>query len=204
MFSNTLFRLLSSQYRFPTGLLGKYVGKKMDERNDRQSDWVISLLDLKPDDKILDIGFATGRVLKKIAKQVKPKILYGLDPSETMGQVAAEKLKEEISSGKAKLFKGYIENPPFSPNLFTKIFAVHVVYFWEDLDKVFPKIYKIAAKGALIAIYFVSPIIASNKNFHEYSEDYIKNAMISAGFKKINQKYTLFGKQKGICILAVK
>jgi len=166
MLSETIFRLLSFQYRFPSGFLGRYVGTKMDERNARQSDWVISLLDLKPTDNVLDVGFATGRDLKEIANVVTIGKVCGLDPSETMHNVASERLKGEIKSGRAQLYKGYAEHAPFSPNTFSKIFAVHVVYFWEDLKKVFIELFKISLKNGLVAIYFVTPIIASNKNFH--------------------------------------
>jgi len=204
MLSQVIFRLLSFQYRFPSGFLGRYIGTKMDERNDRQSDWVISLLDLKPKDNVLDVGFATGRVLKKLAKTVTLGKLCGLDPSETMNNVASERLTREIHSGRVQLYKGYAENPPFQPNTFTKIFAVHVVYFWEDLKTVFTQLLKILTRGGVVAIYYVSPIISSNKNFHEYSEEQIRTAMLEAGFKTVQTENKLFGKQKGVCLLAKK
>ena len=146
MFKKSLFLLLSSQYGFPKGFLGRYVGHRMDEQNEKQSDWVVSLLGIKKEDKVLDIGCATGRDLKKISQRINPEVLYGLDPSETMIQVAGESLKKEISVGKVKIFKGYAENPPFEPNFFNKIFAVHVVYFWKDLKKVFASLYRILQK----------------------------------------------------------
>jgi SAM-dependent methyltransferase len=204
MFSRTIFRFLSSQYRFPRGFLGRYVGKKMDEKNDRQSDWVISLLSLQPKDNVLDVGFATGRVLKKIAKTVTTGKICGLDPSETMNKVATERLESEIKSGRVQLYNGYAEEPLFPPYMFTKIYAIHVVYFWEDLKTVFIQLNKILTHGGIVAIFYVSPIISSNKNFHEYSEDQIKSAILSAGFKNVRTEYKQFGKQHGICILAQK
>lgn len=204
MISEIIFRLLSFQYRFPSGFLGRYVGTKMDERDARQSDWVISLLDLKPTDNVLDVGFATGRDLKKIVNAVTIGKVCGLDPSETMHKVASERLKGEITSGRVQLYKGYAEHSPLSPNTFTKIFAIHVVYFWEDLKKVFTELYRISSKNGLVAIYFVSPIIASNKNFHEYTEDEVKEAMLSSGFKRVRIEHKLFGKQNGVCVLAKK
>jgi len=204
MFDKTIFRLFSAQYRLPSGPLGRFVGKKMDKLNDAQSDWVISLLQLKVDDTVLDVGFGTGRVLKTIAPIVTKGKIYGLDPSGTMHRVAENKLKKEIRSGQIRLHQGFAEHTSFSPDTFTKIYAIHVVYFWEDLLTVFRELFRICAKDGLLAVYFVSPILAANKNFHEYSETEIEDAMKKAGFKTIQVKHQAFGKQNGICILARK
>jgi len=204
MFEKAIFRLFSSQYRFPSGFLGRYIGNKMDQLNDPQSDWVVSLLDLQPNDTVLEVGFSTGRVLKKISSIVTKGKLYGLDPSNTMYNVASEKLKGEMQSGQVQLVEGYAEKSMLPDNTFSKIFTVHVVYFWEDLEQVFKEFLRISKSNALVAIYFVSPIIASNKNFHEYTEDEIKETMISSGFRTVRAEHKMFGKQNGVCLVAKK
>jgi len=204
MFSKAIFRFLSSQYRFPTGILGRYVGKKMDELNNDQSDWVLSLLRLKTDDRVLEVGFGTGRVIKKITYIVKNGQILGLDPSGTMNKVASKRLKGEIRSGQVQLVKGFAEKSTLLSDTFTKIFAIHVVYFWKDLEKVFTEFFRISAPNVLVAIYYVSPVLSPNKLFYEYSENEIKSAMVSAGFQKIQIAHKQFGKQNGICVLAEK
>jgi len=203
MLNKFIFRLLSPQFKKPSGFIGKYVGNRMDKLNDHQNDWVISLLDLHPHDIVLEIGFGTGRTIKKIVKKVPQGKIYGIDPSHTLLHVATRLLRNEVDSGKVVLQEGYVENAEF-PSDVTKVLAVHVVYFWNDLKKVFSKLYNFSAKGATIAIYYVSPILAHSREFHEYGEEEITKHLSFAGFKNVCIKKKKFGKQNGVCILAIK
>ncbi|HUD20433.1 MAG TPA: class I SAM-dependent methyltransferase [Patescibacteria group bacterium] len=204
MQSKFLFRTLAPQYKHPTGFLGRYVGGKMDEMNDLQNDWVLSLLSLRSTDDVLEIGFGTGKTLKKIFAKVTNGLIYGIDPSETMYKTASQLLETEIRVGRVKLFQGTIEDFPLADQKFQKISAVHVVYFWDDLAAVCSKLFRLAADGALVAVYFVSPMLSSTKVFREYSSKEIRNALIAAGFRKVEMYKKTFGPQNGICLVAKK
>ena len=183
MLSKLLFRILSPQYKHPKGSLGKFVGRKMDQMNDTQNDWVLSLINLRSTDTVLEIGFGTGKTLTKLSDKVTKGLVYGIDPSKTMYDTASQLLETEIRIGRVKLFHGAIEDFPITDIRFQKLIAVHVVYFWDDLASVCSKLFRLAADGALVAIYFVSPVMSSTKVFREYSGDEIKRALTSAGFR---------------------
>ena len=204
MLPKFLFRLLAKHYRSPKGILGRYVGQKMDSMNNKQNDWVLSLLNLRPADRVLELGFGTGKTLKKVSKIVTTGRIYGVDSSETMYAAASRLLDKEISSGIVTLYKGDAEYLPDIRASITKIFAVHVVYFWKDLGEVFSQLFRLAAKNCLLAIYFVSPTISPTTVFREYSKDEITRVLSLVGFKKADVKYRKFGKQNGICILVRK
>jgi len=176
----------------------------MDEMNDLQNDWVLSLLSLRSTDDVLEIGFGTGKTLKKIFAKVTNGLIYGIDPSETMYKTASQLLETEIRVGRVKLFQGTIEDFPLADQKFQKISAVHVVYFWDDLAAVCSKLFRLAADGALVAVYFVSPMLSSTKVFREYSSKEIRNALIAAGFRKVEMYKKTFGPQNGICLVAKK
>lgn len=204
MLSKLIFKFLASHYKKPVGLLGKYVGRKMDTLNDKQNDWVLSLLDLQPTDHILEIGYGTGKTLKKVLERVTKGQITGIDVSSTMYQVASKLLKGEIAAGHVTLHQGSVENLPFPDSSFSKVFAVHVVYFLPDLKKVFSEIYRVSIEAGLVAISFVSPIIAPSSVFHQYSLEEVEKALVDVGFSKIVVKIRPVGQQNGICILATK
>lgn len=204
MVTKKYFKELSHQFRCPSGVVGKQVGKRMDKLNDSQNNWVISLLNLCDVDRVLEIGFGTGRTLGKVSNIISLSKIYGIELSETMLKVAEKSLKKKIESGSVELQVVKSDVYPYSNNFFTKVFAVHVVYFWNDLISVFSEIFRVTSKKGLLALYFVSPIIFPSKEFHEYDEKEIILNLSNVGFQDIQVRYKKFGRQNGICILATK
>lgn len=199
-----LFKLLAPQFRHPKGIIGRWVGKQMDELNDKQNDWVISLLDIQPTDRILEIGFATGKTIQKIVPLVPKGKVEGIDISKTMLSVAQRNLKEEIKSGKVILYSGTAEKLAFKQNTFDKIYAVHVVYFWEDLEKAGNELLRVVKPNGIVALYFVSPVISNNKSFIPRSKNEVRDMIKQVGFKTVVCREKQFGVQHGICVLSTK
>jgi hypothetical protein len=53
---------IRAQFGHPTGFWGRAAGLLMAHRpsNRRRSAWVVSLLDVRPEDRVLEIGFGPG------------------------------------------------------------------------------------------------------------------------------------------------
>ncbi len=204
MVSSEEFRKLAPQFRCPSGPIGEQVGKQMDELNASQNNWVLSLLNFQSSDRVLEIGFGTGKTLGKVSKIIKEGKIYGIELSDTMINVASKKFKNEISHGLIEFHKGNSESLPFPDNLFNKIFSVHTVYFWKSLNKVFSQLFRVSKIGGITAIYFVSPILAPTEVFHEYNQAEIVQELTIVGYKDIQIQKKKFGEQNGVCILAKK
>lgn len=198
------FSKIAPQLRCPSGKQGIEVGKFMDKLNDPQNDWVLSLLNLKLHDTVLEIGFGTGKTIQKALNKVTQGAIYGIDLSDTMFGEASRLLHTEIAQGKVKLSKGNSENLPFENNSINKIYAVHVVYFWKDIQKVLSELYRINTAGGITAIYFVSPILEPSLYFHEYTVEELSSAFMNSGYKNIRTFRQQFEKQNGICIIGSK
>src|SRR5258708_39933535 len=56
------------QFAKPTGALGWMVGHVMAMKNGERSEWVFSLLDLKREDHVLEIGFGSGADLLRASR----------------------------------------------------------------------------------------------------------------------------------------
>src|SRR5260370_5047244 len=56
------------QFAKPTGTLGWVVGHVMAMKNGERSEWVFSLLDLKREDHVLEIGFGSGADLLRASR----------------------------------------------------------------------------------------------------------------------------------------
>ncbi|MBI4130226.1 methyltransferase domain-containing protein [Candidatus Roizmanbacteria bacterium] len=204
MIPRVIFRLLAPQFRHPRGIVGRWVGKQMEKLNDAQNDWVLSLLHLKPDDRVLEIGFGTGLTMQKIAKKLPKGKIAGIDISVTMLGMAKELLKTDIAAGKVSLYRANADRMPFQENSFSKVFAVHVVYFWRNLQEVFKELYRVTKPGGTLALYYVASVLAESDAFIIYTEKQIKDALRKAGFQSVSSYEKQFGPQRGICITAIK
>ena len=73
---------IGRQLRRPTGRAGAIVGELMAVLNARPYHLAIDALDLKPGDKVLDIGFGPGRSFGLILQRVLDGQACGIDHSE--------------------------------------------------------------------------------------------------------------------------
>lgn len=58
----SLFDVVWSQFGRPRGLLGRLAGRIMASRgsNLARNQWAVELLEVRPDDRILEVGFGPG------------------------------------------------------------------------------------------------------------------------------------------------
>jgi SAM-dependent methyltransferase len=75
-----------AQFGRPTGLSGHGGGLLMAHRssNRRRNAWAVSLLDVRPDDCVLEIGFGPGLAIRELARLATEGHVCGIDHSELM------------------------------------------------------------------------------------------------------------------------
>ena len=54
---NTLNEFIGKQQRRPDGLIGRIIGERMVHQHAAETAWTVSLLEINPDDHVLEIGF---------------------------------------------------------------------------------------------------------------------------------------------------
>ncbi len=95
-------------------------------------DTVAEVLDVQPDDELLDIGCGPGAFLATKAGDARRVV--GLDPSATMLRVAERRLAGRLGTGTARLVTGSADELPFGGGEFS---AVTVIFAPFDLAEVF-------------------------------------------------------------------
>ena len=83
---------------------------------------VAEVVDLQPDDELLDIGCGPGAFLAAKAQHVRQ--VKGLDPSPTMLHAAERRLAARIAAGTARLVAGSAAELPFGDGEFTAVTAI--------------------------------------------------------------------------------
>jgi SAM-dependent methyltransferase len=75
------------QFGRPRGLAGILAGWEMTVRpsNRKRNLWAVDLLEVRPADRVLEIGFGPGVAIRALARRASAGFVYGIDHSEVYG-----------------------------------------------------------------------------------------------------------------------
>ena len=118
-----LIEKLGTQFRKPSGLIGRIMGHWMNWQHSRLTKWAIQLMDVRPDDHVLDIGCGGGIAIKRIAKIAVDGVVAGVDYSEIMVQQALQCNAATVRAGRMTVKPGSISALPYEDESFDKVYA---------------------------------------------------------------------------------
>jgi SAM-dependent methyltransferase len=120
-------RRMIGQFMHPRGLGGQLSGWVMAHRgsNRRRNTWVVSLLDVQPTDRVLEIGFGPGIAIGELARRTTEGVVIGVDQSEVMVRLARKRNVAAVHRGKVDLRLGSVEALPDLGGALDKILSVN-------------------------------------------------------------------------------
>ena len=190
-----MFReLIASQFKKPTGLLGLFTSRMMIKGNKKNYDVLLNELDIKPHDRVLEIGYGPGTGIYRITQLSESCIVDGVDFSKLMYKKASRLNKLMIDKGNVHLYFGDLLNTPFAQDQYEKVFCLNVIYFWNDLSKPFEKIISLLKTKGVFHIYMANAksLIAMNTPdsvFNKYTIEQVVEALKTTGFVTIEHHY---------------
>jgi SAM-dependent methyltransferase len=129
-----LDRDVIGQAHHPRGAAGRVTAWELAGRpsNRQRNRWVVALLDVRPTDRVLEIGFGPGLAIAALARAGAAHV-YGADHSEVMVRQAARRNAAAIRAGRVTLVNASVERlPPELGGPFDVILAVNALGFWPD------------------------------------------------------------------------
>lgn len=174
----------------PRGFSGSLIGYLMAWTHWWRNTWVLSLLDLKLDDRVLEIGFGPGTEIKRSAELAARGFVAGIDPSEVMLRQASRRNRRYIHDGRVELRRASMSAIPYPDGSFDKVFGINCIQFSSDLLHDLGEIRRVLKPGGLAALA-VQPLWkgATNATAVEIGRK-IREAMVETGFSEcgIEQK----------------
>jgi ubiquinone/menaquinone biosynthesis C-methylase UbiE len=145
----------SRQARKPAGIFGRfYMSRVFEKGNAELNALMYETLSIQENDHVLEIGFGTGTLIKKIAALLNNGLIEGVDFSKSMVAIAQKKNRKHINSGKVKIHLGDFDEVLLDDNCYDKIFSVNTIYFWKDPNTTISKICRILKPGGKLIIGF--------------------------------------------------
>lgn len=189
-----LNNLFAKQFRKPSGILGKYISKKLLKMNATTNDWVIENCEIKSSDQVLELGYGPGYAIEKIVSKLDKGKVYGIDFSKLMLKHASRRNRKHIQTGKVELFTGSVGNMPFQNSQFDIVFGVNIVYFWSNPVKEINEIFRVLKPEGRLVLYHTDKEslrkipVATDKVFTGYTAEELETLLSAQGFKQIGTK----------------
>jgi len=118
--------------------------------NRRANRLVIDLLDLQPDDYVLEVGCGPGVALAQAAG--KAKFAVGADPSEVMVVQARRRCGSAIRAERAEVATASADRLPYDDDFFTCAFTVHTMHHWPCLPDGLLELHRVIEPGGRIGL----------------------------------------------------
>src|SRR5699024_3317074 len=98
---------------------------------------------IKGEEKILEIGIGNGSTLNKISQRNIVGKNIGIDISKDMVKEAKRNNESFINNGIVGIQEAGVELLSFEDEYFDKVFTVHTIYFWKDIDQGIHEVYRV-------------------------------------------------------------
>jgi ubiquinone/menaquinone biosynthesis C-methylase UbiE len=184
--------LLMRTFGRPRGLLGRLGGIIMARTNADCGFWVSDLLEVGPNDNVLEVGFGPGVVIQRLSKLAAAGHVAGIDQSQEMVEQARTRNATAIQSGRVDLRHGSVESLPFDDDSFDKALAINSMQVWPDPVVGLREIRRVMKPGGAIALGFTPHSGQPNIGLTE--------TLVAGGFTKAQVVET----PKGFCALATR
>jgi SAM-dependent methyltransferase len=130
----TVIAAIVGQFGRPQGTAGRVAGWVMAHRpsNRQRNAWVVSLPDVQPGDRVLEIGFGPGLAIAELSRRVADQgHVDGIDHSDVMLRQVTRRNAAAIAAGQVSLRRASVDQlPPALGGRVDAILAVNSLGFW--------------------------------------------------------------------------
>lgn len=184
----TILMAVVRQFGRPRGAAGSVAGWVMAHRssNRLRNRWVAALLDVQPEEKVLEIGFGPGLAVAELSRRVGPSgHVYGIDHSAVMLRQASRRSAAAIRAGRVTLVQGTVDRlPPALDGPFDAVLAVNSLGFWPSPAERLDDLRRRLAPGGRIAIASQPRTPGATRNTSLEAARTITELLRSAGFSQ--------------------
>ena len=196
---------LIAQFGRPTGFGGKVAGTIMAYRpsNRERNAWTVSLLDIRREDRILEIGFGPGVAIQQVSKIAIGGFIAGIDHSEMMVRQARKRNAAAIRQGRVDLQLASVSNLPAFDEPFDKIFAANSMQFWPEPVRNLAELRRLLKPAGRIAVTFQPRLPGATEEDAQRTGQVMVENLERAGFSQVRLETKAMKPVSTVCALGV-
>jgi ubiquinone/menaquinone biosynthesis C-methylase UbiE len=171
-------------------------------RSNRQRNrWAVSLLDVQPTDRVLEIGFGPGVAIAELARRATRGKVYGVDRSEVMVRQAGRRNAAAIRASRVQLIHAAVDQLPSFDEPLDAILAVNTVGFWPDPAERLRRLRRLLRPGGRIALASQPRCPGATRDTTVRAAEELQDLLTQAGFTDIRVETLDLGPPVA-CVLA--
>lgn len=136
-------------FALPQGRFARVYGWMLARNTRTEQADVFGALDLRPGERVLEVGHGPGPLLAKIAQAGAGQVC-GADPSETMVAMARRRLAKVTDN--ADIRQGTAEDTGFDDASFDLAISVNNVPMWSELAAGFEGLHRVLKPGGRLVV----------------------------------------------------
>jgi ubiquinone/menaquinone biosynthesis C-methylase UbiE len=136
----------------PSGVSGRLFGVIMEALNEPAYRAALKALAPLPADRILEIGFGTGRFAELLLTSDPTLSVAGIDSTATMVEMATRRQRIRAAGSRADLRQGDASSLPWPEEYFDAVVAIHSFQFWPDPAQAVREIRRVSAPGGRLLL----------------------------------------------------
>lgn len=134
----------------PRGLFGRIAGRIMLRIN--KQDDVVDPLDVGPGDRVLEVGYGPGGLIRLLAERTEAASIRGVDPSPAMRDLATRVNRQAVRSGRVRLDLGTADRTGLADSRVDRVVSVNNVAIWPDLEAAIRELHRVVRPGGTVLI----------------------------------------------------
>lgn len=194
---------LLKQFARPSGWWGWVAGWIMARANRRLNAWSVELLEIRPGDRILEVGFGPGLAIRMIAEKNPDVLVDGIDFSVVMVRQAGRRNAWAVRQGQVALRYGSVTELPYRKAIFDKAFAVNNIREWPDAITGLKELWRVIKPGGLVAVTVQPHGTETEEGFAKLVEG-IRKEIAQVGFDEVGLERKQKKPAGAVCVLGRK
>jgi SAM-dependent methyltransferase len=170
--------------------------------NVRRNRWVVSLLDVQPSDRILEVGIGPGVAVAALTDRARNGVVFGVDHSDVMVRIARRRNAAAIRAGRVDLRLAAADALPDFGAPLDKVVAVNSMGFWPEPVARLKELRGLLHAGGTIAIASQPRCPGATADTSSNAGHEIETNLRTAGFSPTRVE-TLGLDPPVVCVLAL-
>ena len=185
-----LFGAVMTQFVRPHGFAGRLAGREMALRpsNRRRNRWAVALLDVQPQDHVLEIGFGPGLAIRELARRATDGFVLGIDHSEVMVHQATIRNRAAVEQGRVELRLGSALDLGDFSEMFDKALAVNNFGMWPEPAARLKDLRRALRPGGRVAIVSQPRCLGASAKTTERVGEETAGRLREAGFISLHRE----------------
>jgi len=151
-------KVSSSTETFRPGAFEGFFSGWLRIRQSREiAKWALSLLEIQPADRILEIGAGSGTAIELAARHCPLGLVTGIEADPFLVRRARRRNKLDIRHGRIVIGNGSVSALPYADSSFHKVYAINSVQHWPHLLRDLKEIHRVLRPdGKLVIVRHLS------------------------------------------------